>query len=436
MIAAPSRPHRADGRPRHAKASRGHRAGQGPEMGAPSSRCTAPPPVGARPARHDLRWPPRHPAWRISATEDHVVGTDAMPPQGRRARRGAGGGARGARALVDAAGPGQGAEMLTRFWRRSPPTDREVRIPARIRPGCALTSRCRHPAGAIRGASNLRCPVKIKSVSVALAAVTGTVALCAACAARPSAERPIRTSGDSKTPRRVRRPDRSRPSSCCTAPSRTPLLDKVTGSCRPSATRCSRRAVPLRGVASDTAAPRRRARRDPGAEGAVGHSYGGLLVSELASRTPDVTALVYAAAFIPQAGETAGQLTHSPRIADRPPRPPTRSAARTAPRSIVKPGELPGAVHGATTLRGGRLGGRQRPITAPRSTRRSRHRPGEHPEVRHRGHRRQGDRAGRRTFHGTARRRGDHRGAVPPRGAAAAPQAIVDVIHQAASATQ
>jgi pimeloyl-ACP methyl ester carboxylesterase len=67
-------------------------------------------------------------------------------------------------------------------------------------------------------------------------------------------------------------------------------------------------AVPLRGVAADVGAIEGAVAAITGPKILVGHSYGGLLISELANRTPDVAALVYVAAFIPQAGETAGQL--------------------------------------------------------------------------------------------------------------------------------
>ncbi|TWF74578.1 pimeloyl-ACP methyl ester carboxylesterase [Pseudonocardia hierapolitana] len=67
-------------------------------------------------------------------------------------------------------------------------------------------------------------------------------------------------------------------------------------------------AVPLRGVAADVSSVEGAIDAIPGPKILVAHSYGGLLISELASRTPDVTALVFVAAFIPQAGETAGQL--------------------------------------------------------------------------------------------------------------------------------
>ncbi|GAA5161269.1 alpha/beta hydrolase [Pseudonocardia eucalypti] len=70
-------------------------------------------------------------------------------------------------------------------------------------------------------------------------------------------------------------------------------------------------AVPLRGVATDIAAVAGQVQAVPGPKVLVGHSYGGLLVSGLAGQLPDVTALVYVAAFIPEAGETAGQLNSS-----------------------------------------------------------------------------------------------------------------------------
>ncbi|WP_158641380.1 alpha/beta fold hydrolase [Amycolatopsis eburnea] len=67
-------------------------------------------------------------------------------------------------------------------------------------------------------------------------------------------------------------------------------------------------AVPLRGVAADVASLQGVLDAVPGPKILVGHSYGGLLISELAGSTREVKALVYAAAFIPEAGETAGQL--------------------------------------------------------------------------------------------------------------------------------
>jgi pimeloyl-ACP methyl ester carboxylesterase len=68
-------------------------------------------------------------------------------------------------------------------------------------------------------------------------------------------------------------------------------------------------AVPLRGVASDSAYLTSLVRGIGGPVVLVGHSYGGLLITEIAASDPkQVKALVYTAAFIPEAGETANQL--------------------------------------------------------------------------------------------------------------------------------
>ena len=66
-------------------------------------------------------------------------------------------------------------------------------------------------------------------------------------------------------------------------------------------------AVPLRGIATDTAYLTGVLNGIPGPKVLVGHSYGGALVSQLAG-TSGVKSLVYVAAFIPQAGETLGAL--------------------------------------------------------------------------------------------------------------------------------
>jgi pimeloyl-ACP methyl ester carboxylesterase len=68
-------------------------------------------------------------------------------------------------------------------------------------------------------------------------------------------------------------------------------------------------AVPLRGVASDSAYLTALVRGVDGPVVLVGHSYGGALITEIAAQDPQqVKALVYTAAFIPKAGETALQL--------------------------------------------------------------------------------------------------------------------------------
>jgi pimeloyl-ACP methyl ester carboxylesterase len=67
-------------------------------------------------------------------------------------------------------------------------------------------------------------------------------------------------------------------------------------------------AVPLRGLASDTAYVTSIVKTIPGPVVLVGHSYGGMLISQVAAAVPNVRALVHAAAFIPRAGESLGEL--------------------------------------------------------------------------------------------------------------------------------
>lgn len=70
-------------------------------------------------------------------------------------------------------------------------------------------------------------------------------------------------------------------------------------------------AVPLRGIASDSSYLTSIVRTINGPVVLVGHSYGGLLITEVAATDPQVKALVYAAALIPKAGQTANQLITS-----------------------------------------------------------------------------------------------------------------------------
>jgi pimeloyl-ACP methyl ester carboxylesterase len=57
-------------------------------------------------------------------------------------------------------------------------------------------------------------------------------------------------------------------------------------------------------VASDTAYVASLLQTITGPKVLVGHSYGGLIISRLAAAVPDVTGPVYAAALIPQLGES------------------------------------------------------------------------------------------------------------------------------------
>ena len=61
---------------------------------------------------------------------------------------------------------------------------------------------------------------------------------------------------------------------------------------------------PLRGVAADSAYVASAIRQIPGRVLAVGHSYGGAVITNAASLAENVVGLVYVAAFAPDEGET------------------------------------------------------------------------------------------------------------------------------------
>lgn len=67
-------------------------------------------------------------------------------------------------------------------------------------------------------------------------------------------------------------------------------------------------ADPLRGVANDASALQSFIDTIDGPVVLVGHSYAGMVISEVAARDPDVTGLVYVAAFIPEVGESVNTL--------------------------------------------------------------------------------------------------------------------------------
>jgi pimeloyl-ACP methyl ester carboxylesterase len=67
---------------------------------------------------------------------------------------------------------------------------------------------------------------------------------------------------------------------------------------------------PLRGLSSDSAQVRALLDSIDGPIVLVGHSYGGAVISAAATGDPDVKALVYLAAFVPEAGESVEQLAN------------------------------------------------------------------------------------------------------------------------------
>ncbi|MFB8396258.1 alpha/beta fold hydrolase [Streptomyces yangpuensis] len=68
-------------------------------------------------------------------------------------------------------------------------------------------------------------------------------------------------------------------------------------------------ANPLRGLAHDAAQVAARLAAVPGPVVLVGHSYGGAVITQAAATAPNVKALVYIAAFMPDAGEVLGELS-------------------------------------------------------------------------------------------------------------------------------
>jgi pimeloyl-ACP methyl ester carboxylesterase len=68
-------------------------------------------------------------------------------------------------------------------------------------------------------------------------------------------------------------------------------------------------ANPLRGIAIDSAYIAGVLDETPGPVLAVGHSYGGAVISNAATDAKNVVGLVYVAAFAPDEGEVLGQIT-------------------------------------------------------------------------------------------------------------------------------
>src|SRR6516225_8066692 len=67
-------------------------------------------------------------------------------------------------------------------------------------------------------------------------------------------------------------------------------------------------ANPLRGISIDSAYTASVFNQIPGPVLAVGHSYGGAVISNAATKASNVVGLVFVAAFAPEEGETLGQV--------------------------------------------------------------------------------------------------------------------------------
>ena len=74
--------------------------------------------------------------------------------------------------------------------------------------------------------------------------------------------------------------------------------------------------IPLTSLSDDVAVLRRVLRDQKGPVVLVGHSYGGAVVTAAGAGDPNVKALVYVAAVVPDQGETVGEVFH--RVAPHP----------------------------------------------------------------------------------------------------------------------
>ncbi len=104
-------------------------------------------------------------------------------------------------------------------------------------------------------------------------------------------------------------------------------------------------ANPLRGVAADSAYIASVFEQIPGGVLAVGHSYGGAVITNAATKAPNVVGLVYVAAFAPDEGERLGEVEAGSKdsvlnSALVPLHYPTGRGAETAVEFVVDPAKL------------------------------------------------------------------------------------------------
>jgi pimeloyl-ACP methyl ester carboxylesterase len=104
-------------------------------------------------------------------------------------------------------------------------------------------------------------------------------------------------------------------------------------------------ANPLRGIAHDSAYVASFLEQIPGPVLAVGHSYGGAVITNAAAGTENVVGLVYVAAFAPQEGERLGEVASTSKdsvltTALVPLQYPTGNGAETAVEFAIDPGKF------------------------------------------------------------------------------------------------
>jgi pimeloyl-ACP methyl ester carboxylesterase len=122
---------------------------------------------------------------------------------------------------------------------------------------------------------------------------------------------------------------------------------------------------PLRGVAVDAAYVAAAISQIPGPVLAVGHSYGGAIITNAVPQTTNVVGLVYVAAFAPDEGETLAEIVAKSTdsvltTAVQPSQYPTGPDGATATELIIDP--VPGRVHRRPAPA---AVGRLRPVAAP-----------------------------------------------------------------------
>ncbi len=129
-------------------------------------------------------------------------------------------------------------------------------------------------------------------------------------------------------------------------------------------------AIPLRGLATDSAYVASAFKQIPGPVLAVGHSYGGALITNAATSADNVVGLVFVSGFAPEENETLGEIEGTSRDSALAPalvqvQYPTGIGDETAIELYVNPGAFHEVFAGdLSDAEAGVLGAAQRPVAA------------------------------------------------------------------------
>jgi len=130
-------------------------------------------------------------------------------------------------------------------------------------------------------------------------------------------------------------------------------------------------AIPLRGIAHDSAYVASFLKQIPGRVLAVGHSYGGAVISNAAADADNVVGLVFVAAFAPEEGERLGEVEATSRdsvlmTAQVPLQYPTGNGAETATEFAIDPAKFHDAFAADLPLeQTAVMAATQRPVAGP-----------------------------------------------------------------------